>query len=193
MSVITVTFENGTLMPSHADGFFRYHDSERTTVEADGDVESPVGHFSLLKVERDDIARYVSAWGDPWVSEHRNFQPGWYILAVGSSGTIWAFHYESDEELARKDFAEAQRVYSEWVGDTRTLNDGELALILNNLNEIRAEAQALINEIRDCKGKVDTAEASLAWNALGVLAGDLANVNKFLYPAEQWPDGGPID
>lgn len=121
MSMIIATFENGELAPSRTDSFFRYHDSERTSVEFDGDVESPIGHFTLLEVTRSVIADYVSEWGDPWISEARNFSPGWYILVVGEDGTIWAFDYRGDgvfaEERARKDFREAQRVYSEWTAD----------------------------------------------------------------------------
>lgn len=127
MSVIMATFENGELMSGRADGFFRYHDSESTFIEETGDVESIIGHATLRKVERDDIAAYASEHGDPWITERRNFEPGWYVDVRGEDGTIWAFHYACDEDkvtpcvgaelAARKDFAEAQRVYSNWLDD----------------------------------------------------------------------------
>lgn len=129
MSVIMTTFENGELVSSRADDFFRYHDHERTMVEETGSVESHVGHATLRKVERDVIAAYASEHGDPWVTERRNFTPGWYVDVRGEDGTVWAFYYggycaEHDdvegtlpEEVARRDFAEAQRVYSQWLDD----------------------------------------------------------------------------
>lgn len=119
MSMIIATFEHGELMSSRADGFFRYHDQEATEVDSDGHVEGPVGHFTLRKVERDQIAAYVSEFGDPWASMTRNLAPGWYVDVRGEDGTIWAFHYpdEANGEYARMDFAEAQRVHSEWYAE----------------------------------------------------------------------------
>lgn len=119
MSVIMTTFENGELMSSRADDFFRYHDQELTMVEETGDVESHIGHATLRKVERDVIAAYVSEFGDPWASMQSNLGLGWYVDVRGEDGTVWAFYYGTDftlnEEAARKDFAEAQRVYSDWL------------------------------------------------------------------------------
>lgn len=121
MSVIIATFENGSLVSSRADDFFRYHDHERTMVAEGGDVESHVGHFTLRKVDPEVIAAYASEHGDPWVTVRRNFYPGWYIDVRGEDGTVWAFFYGEDftmpEEAARADFAEAERVYAEWTSD----------------------------------------------------------------------------
>lgn len=121
MSMIIATFENGELMPSRADAFFRYHDGEATQVEEDGNVEGPVGHFTLRRVTRDDIAKYVSEHGDPWASMTRNIAPGWYVDARGEDGAVWAFYYGEDatlnEETARREFAEAQRLNSDWYAE----------------------------------------------------------------------------
>lgn len=130
MSVIIATFENGELMPSRADGFFRYHDHESTMVDETGHVESHIGHATLRRVTFVDIATYASRFGDNWASHRSNLEPGWYVDVRGEDGTIWAFAYggwcrEHDdlcadthaEQTARRDFAEACRVYAEWVND----------------------------------------------------------------------------
>lgn len=128
MSMIIATFENGELMPSHADDFFRYHDTEATEVESDGDQNAgPLGYFTLRRIERDHIAAYVAFYGDPWASVTSHIVPGWYIDARGYNGAVWAFYYgghcpEHDdlctdthsEERARKDYAEGVRVNTEW-------------------------------------------------------------------------------
>lgn len=187
MSMIVATFENGQLVTARADDYFRYHDQERTMVEEDGNVEGPVGHFTLREVTTSTIADYVSEHGDPWLSETRNFEPGWYIDVRGEDGTIWAFAYGSNEytmpeEAARKDFAEAVRVHSEWQRDhiLKDLNHGERAMLKNNLKELRAEALALYNEV-DGPGPIEVDEDSLVWNLLGVIAGNTANVKDILF------------
>lgn len=122
MNAIIATFEHGELMSSRADDFFRYHDQERTMVEEDGDVASMIGHFTLREVTRSVIADYVSEYGDPWASMQSNLPTGWYIDVRGEDGTVWAFYYGDEdytlpEEAARKDFAEASRVYTDWTSD----------------------------------------------------------------------------
>lgn len=130
MNAIIATFENGKLMPQRAGGFFRYHDGIATEVKSTGHVESHVVLVTLRRIDRQAITEYVTRWGDVWCSVRRNLAPGWYIDVRGEDGTIWAFSYEgyciehdntcsdtSAEEAARKDFAEAERVYSDWVGD----------------------------------------------------------------------------
>lgn len=128
MSIIIATMENGHLMPPMADDFFRYHDHMSTEVTETGDVESPIGHVTLRQVDRDAIANYVSEYGDPWASVRRNLSPGWYIDVRGSDGTVWAFFYDGwcedhqafcadtlAEETARRNFAEAEKVYVAWA------------------------------------------------------------------------------
>ena len=84
-----------------------------------GDVnEFPLGHLMLVNVTRDMIAEYVTREGDPWMSERRNFEPGWYIVKTDSNGLIWGIGYGEDctfnEEAARADWNEALRVWIEW-------------------------------------------------------------------------------
>lgn len=130
MSMIIATFENGELMSSRADDFFRYHDHEATEEANVGEASGPIGYVTLRRVTFVDIATYVSKYGDNWASHRRNLEPGWYIDVIGEDGTIWAFYYGGNcrehndlcadtkaEETARADFAEAERLYSDWYAD----------------------------------------------------------------------------
>lgn len=109
-------FENGQPMPAVADNFFRYHDGEKTEVESDGDVSSPVGYFTLRFVNGDDISDYAIEQGDPWASAR--LDPGWYIDVRDSDGNVWAFYYGEqatlNEEKARADFATGAKEYEKW-------------------------------------------------------------------------------
>jgi hypothetical protein len=85
-------------------------------------VECPIGHVALVKIDRDMIAQYVSREGDPWMSEARNFEPGWYIVRSDDNGLVWGLGYGPldsvfNEESARADFAEAEEAYAIWSGD----------------------------------------------------------------------------
>lgn len=114
------TLENPTfydraayIAASRADDFLRdvspdYFDAQ------DGDVDSPFGHVSLVEITRDDIASYVSREGDPWMSERRNFEPGWYLIRLNSDGLIWGMFYSTEQD-ARDDFAELEEAYGEWL------------------------------------------------------------------------------
>lgn len=117
MSVIIATFENGELMSSRADDFFRYHDHESTYIDDNGDQASPVGHFTLRCVFGDDVIKFNRTdFATPWVTNSRNLPIGWYIDARGEDGAVWAFHYPDGEAAARRDFDEGVRVYCEWAG-----------------------------------------------------------------------------
>lgn len=105
---------------TRADNFLMSLDNTHVLAET-GDVISPLGHLSLMNITRDMIAEYVSAAGDPWMSERRNFEPGWYIVRVRVRNgvlTISGIGYGEDcvfnEEGARADFAEAVAAHEDW-------------------------------------------------------------------------------
>jgi hypothetical protein len=110
----------------NADDFFKWLDTDEF-VETTGEAESPLGWVGLLRCDRDLIATYVSTFGDPWMSERRNFSPGWYIVRIDDAGFVWGMAYGGNcdlhgdlcadtaaEEAARADFAEAEEVASAW-------------------------------------------------------------------------------
>lgn len=96
--------------------------------EADtGSVEEPIGWVGLIKIDRTLIAEYVSTFGDPWMSEALNFEPGWYIVRQDDNGLVWGLGYggwcnQHDaicydthaESSARADFEEAEQVSAHW-------------------------------------------------------------------------------
>lgn len=100
-----------------ADDFLRSLDTSFAVAET-STVECPLGHLSLHLITRDQIAEYVSREGDPWMSEERNFSPGWYIVRTDEQGFIFGIGYGEDyvfnEEGARADFAEAEYAYAMW-------------------------------------------------------------------------------
>ena len=99
--------------PSRADDFFKWLDHDEYD-ETTGDVESPVGWVGLIEVTRDQIATYVASAGDPWLSERRNFGPGWYIVRIDSNGLVWGMAYD-DEESALADYESANLTYLTWA------------------------------------------------------------------------------
>lgn len=110
------------VMSSRTDEFFKRLDLDEA-VEYTGSTEEPVGFVMLVQVTRQMIREYVSTAGDPWMSETRNFAPGWYITRQDSNGLIWAVSYggwcdQHDafcaEERARADYAEANAVSIAW-------------------------------------------------------------------------------
>ena len=176
--------------PSRADTFLKH--TSLAADDTDGNVEAPMGWFCYMDINRDDVAAYVSRFGDPWLSEARNFQPGWYAIVEDNNGLVFGFFYGVSSDLkagekAREDFETARKAYVAWDRAV-DLNDGEAVMLGNNLSEIMAEARALRTCI-DQREPVDTGDDSLAWNVVGTIAGDLANVVQML-----WPDGdGPIE
>ena len=105
---------------TRADDFLMSLDNTKVLGET-GSVTSSLGHVSLVKITRDMIAEYVSAAGDPWMSERRNFEPGWYIVRLRVRDgvlTISGIGYGEDcvfnEEGARADFAEAVTAHENW-------------------------------------------------------------------------------
>ena len=116
---------------TRADDFLMSLDNTKVLGET-GSVTSSLGHVSLVKITRDMIAEYVSAAGDPWMSERRNFEPGWYIVRVreekggvkvagiGYGGSCDEHYGElcadtHSESQARADFAEAVETYCQMV------------------------------------------------------------------------------
>lgn len=108
---------------ARADNFLMSLDDTQVLAET-GDVTSPLGHLSLVNITRDMIAEYVSAAGDPWMSERRNFEPGWYIVRVRVrdgvliSGIGYGEDCVFNEERARSDFAEAVIAHTNWLMDS---------------------------------------------------------------------------
>lgn len=115
------------VMSSRTDEFFKRLDLDEA-VEYTGSTEEPVGFVMLVQVTRQMIREYVSTAGDPWMSERRNFDAGWYITRQDDNGLIWAMSYggacdEHDgdfcadthaEEQARADYNEANQVSLAW-------------------------------------------------------------------------------
>jgi len=117
------------IAPGRADDFLKWLD-ENDAVEVTGACLAPTGHVMLMLIDRDIISTWVSSQGDPWMSEGRNFTPGWYIVRTDDTGFVWGIGYGGwcemhddnctdthAEELARADFAEAEAVYGAWLGD----------------------------------------------------------------------------
>ena len=110
--------------PARADNFLMSIDNTQVLAET-GNVTSPLGHISLVNITRDMIAEYVSAAVDPWMSERRNFEPGWYIIRVRVrdgvliSGIGYGEDYVFNEEGARADFAEAVTAHEIWEAQYR--------------------------------------------------------------------------
>lgn len=112
--------------PGRADQFLKWLDLDEYVADT-GDVEQPLGWVGLIQITRDQIATWVSSQGDPWMSEARNFAPGWYIVRQDSNGLVWGMSYGGfcdqhqaycadthAEESARADFAEAEAVAAAW-------------------------------------------------------------------------------
>ena len=111
------------------DAFFKWLDLDEYKANT-GSVEAPVGWVGLVCVTSDMIRTWVSSQGDPWMSERRNFDSGWYIVRQDDRGFLWAMSYGGgcdipghegelcadtrNEEAARADFAEAEAVYAAW-------------------------------------------------------------------------------
>lgn len=70
----------------------------------------------------------------------------------------------------------------------KILTTGERRMIINNLQEIRGEVNALDLEVAlKHDPVVDVSEDSLLWNIVGVIAGDLANIVQILFPEGERP------
>lgn len=105
----------------NADQFFKRIDLDEA-IDDCGSVDMPLGHLMLVNVTRDMVAEYVSTCGDPWMSERRNFEPGWYIVRQDDNGLVWGIGYGEDctfnEEQARHDWNEALRVWIAWSDES---------------------------------------------------------------------------
>lgn len=112
----------------YADDFLKSLDPNDAAADT-GNIESSLGFVMLVEVTRDMIAEYVSVQGDPWMSEARNFWPGWYIIRHDDNGLVWGMDYGGNgthsEELARADFAEAEAVDAIWHGQTDNIPSNE--------------------------------------------------------------------
>lgn len=96
-------FNAESMAAGYADGFFKWLDPDDYS-ETIGSVDEPLGWCGLVHVDRDLIASYVSEAGDPWLSQRRNFAPGWYIVRIDSDGFVWGYRY-ADQHTAESDFA----------------------------------------------------------------------------------------
>lgn len=73
-------------------------------------------HLSKIYISGDIVAQYASENGDPWVTESRNFTPGWYLVKTNSDGLVWGYRYAS-ETYADSDFDHVNQVYSLFLGE----------------------------------------------------------------------------
>lgn len=80
------------------------------------------GWFATMEVTREDVMAYVSCYGDPWISEHRNLNTGWYIVKQNNDGLVWAFAYAS-KGLADVDFEKIEALYAEESNDHLSEDD----------------------------------------------------------------------
>jgi hypothetical protein len=120
-------FEHETgVSPARGDDFLKWID-EIYYESVTGSVESSTGWVDLIKIGPDLIALYVSALGDPWMSERRNFAPGWFLVQINDQGLAWGHEYggfcdihqnfcaDSFEEMkVRHDMGVVERAYAEW-------------------------------------------------------------------------------
>lgn len=116
-----------SIAPGRSDDFIKWIDQVQY-LDTTGDVESPVGWVGLIKIHPDLIAEYAASMGDPWITERRNFEPGWYIVRQDEFGMVFAMVYGGlcwnhddfctdtmSEQNARADFGEAESVYATWI------------------------------------------------------------------------------
>lgn len=89
------------------DSFLRWFAGTDRYTEETGHVDSLLGWVALCNITRDDIREWVTEEGDPWMSEGRNFSPGWYIIRINSDGLIWGMSYFT-EAGARADYEAAE-------------------------------------------------------------------------------------
>lgn len=110
---------SGGIASSTTDAFFKWLD-DLDFIETTGTVDSPLGFVGLINLDRETITRYVvqNATNPIWMSDRANFDAGWYIVRYDDNGLVWGLMYGEDcvfnEERARADFAEAERVHAAW-------------------------------------------------------------------------------
>ena len=140
-------FEHANFIGSaRGDAFFRWLDPDQWVADT-GNVEAPTGHVALVQVSAELIREYVSSAGDPWMSERRNFTPGWYLVKTNEQGTVWAFGYDGwcewheafcadsfEEMKARHDFAVIEKQYAEWDSEVNH-EDEKMYLVCNHCGE----------------------------------------------------------
>lgn len=102
---------------TRADAFFRWWLDFTPGYPETGNVEW-YGYFVQAEVTRDDIRSYVAYAGDPWMSEHRNLEPGFYLIKVNGDGLIWAYQYAS-KAMARVDFDLLADVYGDYLDEVK--------------------------------------------------------------------------
>jgi hypothetical protein len=103
-----------------------------------GHVESPMGHVALVKIDPTMIAQYANEMGDPWITERRNFQPGWFLIKMDWRGLVYGYEYggfcdmhqdfcaDSFEEMkVRHDMAVIERAYAEWDAEVNGSPDDQ--------------------------------------------------------------------
>ena len=90
-------FENSThLAPSRSDSLLRYALNAVFSYDEAGSTEPPsTFYYAKIYIEPSLVAEYASAEGDPWVTEGRNFNTGWYIIRQNSDGIVWGHYYEN--------------------------------------------------------------------------------------------------
>ena len=110
-------FDNGELVSSHADDVLRHlaHNTDEYT------GQDEFGYtVTIMQISRGDIAEAVSAVGNPWASEQRNFDFGWYLVKISDNGLVWGWYYgygPDSGDTARRDYEQVERAYLNWVND----------------------------------------------------------------------------
>lgn len=97
---------------TRSDGFIRWYLTSGYSFEETGTVEWE-GYFALADIDGGEVAEYVSEEGDPWMSEHRNFEPGHYIIKQNNDGLVWAYQYAS-HAMAEVDFDKIRAAFADW-------------------------------------------------------------------------------
>lgn len=80
---------------------------------SDGHVESPVGYFSLVTIEPNELASLADAVFDG--EETPTIYPGAYLVVEDSGGNTTLNEYLSNNGALRA-FKALQRMYNDWLG-----------------------------------------------------------------------------
>lgn len=121
--------------PGRADSLLRYIANQDTGPWTAGHVEASTGWFMTTMIDSTDIAEYASEFGDPWITEQHNFEPGYYMIQINNDGLIWGHYYGPPnighqwDNIPRRrmlaDFNRMVRLFREWCGPDEGDSDFE--------------------------------------------------------------------
>jgi hypothetical protein len=103
------------------EGVFRSIANAGWGVKSDGDVEAPVGYFTLVEIPSHDGERAEmrdAVFGENLDEEaiFDKVEAGWYIVTQSSTGNIFVNPCK-DEVEANKRYSNLEEGYSEFVGE----------------------------------------------------------------------------